>query len=72
MPRARFHPQAWVNDYAITVDPEGEVEWEVGEEAASLTDDSYESDDLRFHPNAPDWVKDWSGPFYIEILREEN
>jgi len=24
---------------------------------------------LREHANAPQWVRDWSGPFYIEVVR---
>lgn len=69
--RVRFHPQAWVNDWAIGVDPQGETEWEVGEISDDLEDDTYETDELRFHENAPQWVQDWAGPFYIEILRDE-
>jgi hypothetical protein len=66
---AHFHPQAWQNDYAIDVDPEGDTSWDVGEVPADLEDDNYESDQLRFHKNAPQWVQDWSGPFWVEIVR---
>lgn len=69
--RVRFHPQAWVNDWAIEVDPQGETEWEAGDVADDIADNTYESDDLRFHDNAPQWVRDWTGPFYVEILRDE-
>jgi len=69
--KARFHPQAWVDDYAMAVDTEGPIEWEVGAVPDTMQDDEYESDDLRFHENAPAWVKNWSGPFYIELLRDE-
>lgn len=68
--RVRFHPQAWINDYAVAVDPEGETVFEVGDLPADMKDDSYESDELHTHENAPQWVKDWHGPFYIEILRD--
>lgn len=71
MAKAIFHPQAWINDYAVEVDAEGETEWECGDVPADMRDDDYDSDDLRFHENAPQWVKDWSGPFYVEIVREE-
>ncbi len=74
---ATFHPQAWVNDYAIEVDPEGETEWDVTdyilasftpEEALALEDDQYESDNLSTDdPNAPKWIREWSGPFYVEV-----
>ena len=72
---ATFHPQAWQNDYAIAVDPEGEVEFDVTpevvamgkEEARKVKDDQYESDDLRTADAAPDWIKNWNGPFYVEV-----
>lgn len=67
--RVRFNPQAWVNDYTMAVDPEGPTEWLVEcSLVETLKDDTYESDNLRHHANAPAWVKEWSGPFYIEIL----
>lgn len=73
---AIFHPQAWVNDWALEVDPEGETEFDVGPEIRAmgrekaltlLTDDNYDTDELRTATNAPDWVKNWSGPFRIEV-----
>lgn len=72
---AKFYPQAWQNDYAISVDPEGPTEWDVTYEillvrkdrALAIQDDRADSDALRFTPNAPQWVKDWSGPFFIEV-----
>ena len=65
----RFHPQAWQNDYAIPVDPEGPTDFKVpAAECVGLEADTYESDVLRDHENAPAWVQAWSGPFYIEIL----
>ena len=69
----RFHPQAWVNNYAIEVDPAGETDFEVPDSDVppSMKDNTHESDQLRSHPNAPAWVKDWYGPFWIEILRDE-
>lgn len=69
--RVRFHPQAWINDRAIEVDPQGETEWEVEVVVDDVEDDTYESDELRLHENAPEWVKDWTGPFFIEVLRGE-
>lgn len=79
---ARFTPQAWVNDYAIEVDAEGEREWEVSLDfleqlLRSLPDElrdelckghSYESDMLRGDPAAPEWVREWHGPFEVELL----
>lgn len=74
---AKFHPQAWQKDYAIAVDPEGETEWDVTgiivgmgkHKALELMDDSYETDHLRNADNAPAWVRDWPGPFYVEVER---
>lgn len=74
--KARFQPQAWQNDYAISVDPEGPTEWDVTDylnglpeekRKATMTSNSYESDELRGDPNAPEWIRSWSGPFYIEV-----
>lgn len=72
---ARFHPQAWVNDYAIDADPDGPVEFDVtpevmamGEDMArAVSNDTGDSDNLRDAMNAPAWIKEWSGPFWIEV-----
>lgn len=85
---ARFTPQAWVRDYAIDVDPEGETEWDVTAEVvadpkywAGLglagfvsdgTDEVVDNDDsLKADPNAPEWVRAWTGPFIIEVTAHE-
>ena len=67
----RFQPQAWLNNYAIDVDPEGETEFSVEWNGPLPDDNSYESDSMRFLNGAPDWVREWSGPFYIEITNRE-
>lgn len=73
---ARFTPQAWIRDLACEVDCEGDREWDVTEELSAMSEsernaamiaDTYESDDLRGSKNAPDWVKNWSGPFYVSV-----
>ena len=67
-----FTPQAWVNDYAIEVDCEGDREWVVTWEGDEVPDDdTYESDELRYMEGTPAWIADWSGPFYISILGVE-
>ena len=69
----RFLPQAWVNDYAITVDPVGPATFTVPAGDARdadgdwLEDHSDASDRLRTHEHAPEWIRDWSGPFDVEI-----
>ena len=83
---ATFKPQAWVRDNAIDVDPEGETEWdctsyvaELGKEWLARTmehgdepDEGRDYDDLlRSDPNAPEWVREWSGPFETYLRREE-
>lgn len=77
---ARFTPQAWIRDWAVEVDSEGPREWDVTdlllamseqERTASMVPDSYESDELRHADNAPHWVSDWHGPFYIEVRETE-
>lgn len=71
----RFVPQAWVSDYAIEVDPEGPREWTVSRELmlatfASASDwqsNHQARDDMRFEGAAPIWIRDWSGPFEVEL-----
>lgn len=72
---ATFIPQAWVNDYAVTVDPQGATTFDVTEtilrigeaRARALRDDQHETDELRTHAAAPQWVRDWHGPFAVNV-----
>lgn len=71
--QARFNAQAWQNDYAIDVDPEGETHWPISDDDAQTwlpeaKSPSADLDRLQDHPNAPQWVRDWRGPFYIELI----
>lgn len=71
--KARFHPQAWIRDYAVDVDGQGELEWTIAEgdaarwlaEAESVCPDL---DGLRDEPAAPAWIRRWQGPFYVELV----
>lgn len=71
-----FVPEAWVNDYAVVVDPEGGCEWTVARklflENFPSEDDWNERnqvrDDMRFEGTAPAWVRDWTGPFEVELV----
>lgn len=71
---AVFVPQAWQGDYAIDVDP-GETEFDVADQieamghakALELRDNSDASDNLAQGKNAPDWIKQWNGPYYVRI-----
>lgn len=62
---AHFRAERWVRDNAMEVDPEGPDEWRI------VPDDFYiRSADLDFLQesiNAPQWVRDWTGPFTISI-----
>lgn len=71
--RARFTPEAWIRDYACEVDAEGDQEWNLAVETVAnfTTPESVQShnlDDLRGDPFAPEWIRDWTGPFTIELL----
>jgi hypothetical protein len=84
---AHFTPEAWVNNYAIEVDPQGPQEWDCtafvtepdsAAYLAKLTAENHEelsgtygvldNDDwFMSDPAAPEWVRNWSGPFTIRI-----
>lgn len=73
---ATFHPQAWVNNYAMDVDPQGETTADITEHMLTLNErdrelamvpDREESDWLRWVTGVPAWWDDWSGPFYISV-----
>ncbi|MCA3267717.1 MAG: hypothetical protein ING19_16780 [Azospirillum sp.] len=73
---ARFTPQAWIRDYAVEVDREGPDTWDATAYLLSsfenakircMHDNNYASDDLHLDPNAPAWIRDWHGPFEVEV-----
>jgi hypothetical protein len=66
---AEFCPQAWQNGYAISVDAEGEFIFNnmTEDEARAIEDDEYSSDALRTLDSAPEWVRNWQGPFYVRV-----
>lgn len=84
---AHFTPQAWVNDYALDIDPPTDADqtWDATTYAhvnvAYLADlhtwtdpdaDStvIDTDDVfRDDPNAPDWIREHTGPFTITLTR---
>lgn len=81
---AQFTPQAWINDYATDVDPEGQTKWDAtahllenvneGDVIEAIQSEGCwldEDDVLKGDENAPEWVKEWSGPFTITVEREE-
>lgn len=78
--RARFTAQAWQGDYAVTVDACGPVEWDCTDYMRALPDDAaraaamkpdyYPSDRVRDDPAAPEWVRQWAGPYYVTVTEE--
>lgn len=76
--KATFIPQAWVNDYAIEVDAEGDTVFDVtylilamGKEKALLIKDGRDSsDDLLRAETTPAWIREWEGPFRVEVENE--
>lgn len=72
---ATFIPQMWIRDYAVPVEPLGEQKFDVTDALKGwptdllldLQDDSYETDDLRDLPTAPEWIREWGGPFAIRV-----
>ncbi|MFC1457777.1 hypothetical protein ACETIH_13805 [Microvirga arabica] len=75
---AEFTPQVWVGDQTMVVDPQGDTTWDITPEivamgrqkALDLQDDQHNTDDFRYTLNAPKWVQDWDGPFYIEVSEQ--
>jgi hypothetical protein len=79
---ARFLPQQWEEDEAMEVKPLGPTEWDVTEELYSWPDkkiqavldceNPYERDYLTYLDTAPEWVKDWDGPFEVYVTASED
>ncbi len=66
--KCTFIPQAWVNGYAVEVDPTGRRSWETVFEGEKLPRErDYGSDDLRHCDAAPQWVREWPGPFEVDF-----
>lgn len=70
-----FVPQAWRNDHAIEVDPSGPTDWTI---PLSLLLQRFptevdwhakaeDRDDLRYEGDAPQWIRDWPGPFEVSL-----
>jgi hypothetical protein len=73
---ATFTPQAWLNDSAVTVDAEGDTSWDCTAELATMPADyraqviesGHDIDDwLKGDGAAPQWVREWQGPFEIHV-----
>jgi hypothetical protein len=72
---AVFNPQAWMRDYAYSVDCQGDSAWDATfdlllcgwDEVEKAVEGTTDFDFLKDSPLAPKWVQDWSGPFEVEI-----
>lgn len=72
---AEFLPQAWMNDVAVPIDPQGPTTFDVTREilamgkaaALKLRDDTNPTDALREADTCPQWIKKWTGPFVIHV-----
>jgi hypothetical protein len=67
-----FYPQIWRGDRAITAHEQIEkftvpLEDALDDDGEMLEDDSYGSDQLRCHDNAPKMAREWDGPFYVTV-----
>lgn len=73
-----FLPQSWVRDNAIEVDADKPREWQVDRAEflkAFPTRGDFDSDhdardDLRLEGNAPKWIREWTGPFEVELFSD--
>lgn len=76
-----FLAQIWDGDHAIAVEHDDDPSWKMTiDEALKLTrkskfedieEGSLDTDALRQSIHAPDWVKDWDGPFEVEMELQE-
>lgn len=67
-----FAPQEWLDDLAMPAKPLGRTAWKVApSRIKDLRMGTHESDALRECDNAPEWCRDWSGPFEITWDEDE-
>lgn len=80
---ATFFPQMtaqWLGDDCYPADPQGDTEWDTTEfflseaytdrERADILNDETGSeltDSIREDPKAPEWVREWTGPFEVRV-----
>lgn len=62
---AHIRPEAWFRDNAIEVDPQGAVDWDI--DADELDPTQPDLDYLKSSRKAPNWVREWTGPFTITM-----
>ncbi len=68
----RFIPEAWINDCAVRVDPDGADTFTISDsealQALQGASQHRDWDHLQDHDNAPGWIRRWHGPFTIELI----
>ena len=65
----------WENDYAVPAEIEDRpTVWEMNltdvmdfPHGSLPKDDSAQSDSLMGHKSAPQWIREWDGPYWVEI-----
>lgn len=66
-----FHPQIWRDNRAITGDETETytlpIEDIVTDDGELPGDNTYESDALAWHEDAPKRAREWQGPFYVSV-----
>lgn len=65
---ADFLAQAWVHDWALAVDPEGDTSWTIDPDEIDPRQRDF--DYLQNSRHAPAWVRNWNGPFEITLSFE--
>jgi hypothetical protein len=80
--RCRFVPQGYrdpAGKRIVEVDPRGETEWiasktwvrvlmwRLGDDFAKVYERGWEADAFKDDPSAPEWVRNWDGPFEIDV-----
>ncbi|MHA3790543.1 hypothetical protein [Sphingomonas sp. YL-JM2C] len=76
----RFCPQAWIRDHAVAVDCEHPDSWTVPLpgflDQFPTPEEWHENHDLRdgmrAARSAPRWIRDWSGPFEVELAGDQD
>jgi hypothetical protein len=75
---ARFHGGVIQGDRWLNVVPPGDPTWDVTAEiisvhemtALAITDDDFTSENFALAKSAPEWIRNWKGPFRIELQEQ--
>lgn len=75
---ARFHGGVIQGGRWLSVEPPGESTWDVTPEiisvhemtALAITDDDFTSENFALAKSAPQWIREWIGPFRIEVQEQ--